>query len=143
MKKNIISVYIILMILALNCYSPSLTYNASLWNNLNFEREHQNNPEDYRIYAVKKAFEEANLAYTRINRNQNKEQPLSKKIKNMQRETQEIKKNSSESTIANIKTPNKHFNNENKKLALLKLGVNKEKIIDNDDTKNASFFLFT
>lgn len=143
MKKVVISIYIIFMIFAFNCYSPFLTYNADLWNNLSFEREYQSNPEDYRIYAVQKVFEDAHLAYSRTNRNQDKEQPLSKKIRNMQRATQEVDRNSSELANVSTKTPKRHLNSENKKLALLKLGVNKEKIIACDDADNASLFLFT
>jgi len=139
MKKVVISIYIIFMILALNCYSPFLTYNASLWNNLSFEREYQSDVKDFKIYAAQKAFEEAHLVYTRINRNQDQDKPLS----NKPRASQEIDKNSSNPVNGNTKTLKKPLKSENKKLALLKMGVKKEKIIDGDDAENASFSRFT
>lgn len=143
MKKMVISIYIIFMILALNCYSPFLTYNASLWNNLSFEREYQSDAMDSRIYAAQKAFEEAHLAYTRTNRNQDQKQPFSNKMKTKLRVTQEVDRNFSEPVNDSPKTPKISQKSENKKLALLKIGVKKEKIIDGDDVENASFSRFT
>ena len=125
MKKMVISIYIIFMILALNCYSPFLTYNASLWNNLSFEREYQSDAMDSRIYAAQKAFEEAHLAYTRTNRNQDQKQPFSNKMKTKLRATQEVDRNFSEPVNDSPKHP-RYLKSENKKLALLKIGVKKE-----------------
>lgn len=141
MKKVIISLYIILMILALNCYSPFQTYNDNFWNNLSFNDKHSEIQGESRIYAMKRVFDETHLAYTRGNRNPEKEQPLTKKIKNILKITKDVNKHIGMLVKHNQKFTSRHLNSENKKLALLKLGVNKEKIIVADDAENgASFF---